>query len=274
MTLVSIPKSKPQPDVVAYAPQELHLFKAFTRATFAADYGVEAPPYDPGRKRKDWFDSTVDISDPGAIAVYRTLGRDATGAWKLRQLAIPVGEAGTINLEGGTGYPPYFPKPTRATRGGSTINPVYLSLESEARLLNIELGGDGVVDDGASAVLSVWYPADEPRRSWALIWKRYPKNVGGLLLSRHQYGIGRPGHWNLAGDDPMWVPAPLPPTGENDTRPWREMPYRELLPNEKFQAVLGGMGVQVVRTDKVSAETGGLAEVLALLREILVVVKK
>src|SRR6266404_4533333 len=244
---VSQPVIPPQPNLAVYGTQELALFKDYTRDTYRAAFGVEAPHWDPSRLKKSWFDSTADRSDPANVAIYKIVAKDQSGNWAIRQLVMPAQEAGAVNLPGAQVYPPYVVAPTQAARGGSGINPIYLSLESDARTLMAELGGQGLVDEVNTSVFLIVYPADEPRRAWDILFQGHAENAGSLLFNRNTKGIGAPGRWDLSSPTPVWVPAPLPPTGLDDTRPSREMPVRELLPNEKLQT--GLMGVSVIRTD-------------------------
>src|SRR5579871_1712074 len=126
----SQPVIPPQPDQIASGVQELALFNSYTRDSYLAAFGEQAPAWDPSRLRKTWFDSTVDTSDPGNVAVYKIIGLDQTGAWGVRQLVIPAAEAATVNLPGAVTYPPYTVPPTQVSSGGSTINPNYLSMEA------------------------------------------------------------------------------------------------------------------------------------------------
>jgi hypothetical protein len=246
-TPVSQPVIPPQPDLEAYGVQELALFNTYTRATYQAAFGVQAPAWDPTRLTKTWFDSTVDTSNPANIATYQIVGTDPSNNWVIEPLTMPAPEAATVNLTGAITYPPYVVAPTDATRGGSVLNPIYLSLESDAQAFMIEFGGTSLLDEGATPVLPAIYPPDEPRRLWDVLINGTPVNVGALLQDMNANGVGAPGQWETSGGQPMWVAAPPAPTGSNDTRPPRPMPVRSLLPNEKLQT--GLMGVSVVRTD-------------------------
>ncbi len=272
-TPVSQPVIPPQPNQEVYGVQELALFKSYTRDTYRTAFGVEAPPWDPSRPKKTWFDSSV---DGASMVTYRIVGMDQSGHWMLQPLAIATQEAGTVNLPGSVSYPPYVVAPTATTRAGSGINPIYLSLESEARALLATLGGDGLLDEGVTPVFPVVYSPDEPRRLWALLFKGKPVSVGALLLNRNANGVGSPGQWDTSGSEPVWVPAPPASTGLNDVRPPRPMPVRDLLPNEKLQA--GLMGVSVVRADlqKQSDEQSGqfTADDRATLQHIYQVVSR
>ena len=246
-TPVSAPVIPAQPNLLAYGIQELGLFASFTRDSYLAAFGVQAPAWDPTRLRKSWFDSTVDMSDPADVVVYNIVGADQSGNWTIKQMVIQTAEAAAVNLPGSITYPPYTIAPTAATRGGSFINPNYLSHQSDAEALMNQFRASGLFDEGQSSTFPVQYPESEPRRLWDFLFNGLIINVGDLLLSRNTLGIGSPGHWDTSTGQPMWVADPPAPTGLDDTRAPRDMPVRTLLPNEKFQ--IGLMGVSVIRTD-------------------------
>jgi hypothetical protein len=152
-----------------------------------------------------------------------------------------------VNLPGTLSYPAYTVAPTQATRGASGINPLYLSLESDAQALMAELGATSILDEGNTAVFPVVYPPNELRRVWDVVFQGQPLNVGALLSGKYAKGIGAPGHWDTTHGNVVWVADPPAPSGFDDTRPPRPMPVRDLLPNEKFQT--GLMGVGIIRTD-------------------------
>jgi hypothetical protein len=269
---MTVPHSEPlvpaQPKQPSYGFSELALFKNYTRDSFRAAFGVEAPAFDPARLIKTWFDSTADASDPANIVIYKTISSDAKGQWGIRQLVMPAREAATLNLPGSVSYPEYVIAPTKAARGGVTgIWPVTLSLLSEAEALLEELGLKEVElrDEGATSSLPVYY-GDEPRRQWFFGYKGSTYGIGELLASKHRNGIGAPGHWSV-GDAIAWIADPPAPTGLNDTRVPREMPVRELLANERISMTL--MGPTVLRTDLQTESTGQFTDGdRAVLREI------
>jgi hypothetical protein len=246
-TPVSRPVVPAQPNSLAYGTSDLALFTTYTRASYLAAFGQQAPAWDPSRVRKSWFDSTVDTSDPSNVAVYKVISIDSTGNWGVHQMLMPASEAASVNLPGAVTYPPYSVPPTQVTSGGSPINPNYLSLQSDAQALMTALGGTGLLAESGNSVFPIIYPASEPRRIWDFVIDGQLVNAGALLLAQNANGIGAPGHWDLTSGEPVWKADPAPPTGENDARPPRWIPVRDLLPNEKLQA--GLMGVSVVRTD-------------------------
>ena len=276
---MTIPFSQPvipaQPNKDSYGFSEIALFKTYTRESFRAAFGVEAPAFDPSRVIKTWFDSNADTSDAANVVVYKVAAADAKGNWSLRQMVIPAVEAATVNLPGAISYPEYVIAPSRAARAGvSPIWPVNLSLESEARTLLAELGLPGLplVDEGIGTVFPINY-ADDPRRVWNFVYKGVGYNVGTLIASKFRNGVGAPGHW-MVSDTIEWIAAPPAPTGAGDQRPPREIPVRDLLPNEKIGMTL--MGPTILRTDRQQAAaeaSGQFTEAdRALLRQILAIV--
>ncbi|MEO5924840.1 MAG: hypothetical protein ABIR70_13555 [Bryobacteraceae bacterium] len=268
-----IPRSEPvvpiQPKQDSYGFRELALFQTYTREGIRADYGVEIPAFDPTRVIKTWFDSTVDTSDPANIVIYKVIAQDAKGQWSVRQMVMPAREAATLNLPGVILYPSYVIAPTKAARGvNSGIWPETLSLRSEGLALLGELGLSNLqlFDEGEGSVFPVVYGDDEPRRQWFFVYKGEVHGVGGLLGIKNAKGIGYPGHWAV-GETIDWVPDPEPPTGLKDARPPREVPVRDLLPNEKIAMTL--MGPIIVRTDRMQAQAEASGQFTEMDRQTL-----
>lgn len=243
MKPVSLPTPRPQPDAVQYGVQELQLFPVFTRQSFAEKFGQEPPVFDPNRKAKTWFDSSMEGLDPEEMVTYRVVG-DRGGQPVLRQIAMTRQEAATVNLPGDYRYPAYEISPTRATRGGVVINPEYLSEEATARSILAAAGRGVLVDEGDTPQFAVVYPAGETRRMWAIVIDGQSQNAGVLWKERCARGVGSPGRWELDGAWLRWEPA-LPAAAE--VRGVWEVPVRDLLPNEALQA--GRFAPVVVRTD-------------------------
>ncbi len=245
----SQPTVQPQPNQEFYGIDSLALFQAYTRDTYREAFGSDAAPWDPSRRTKTWFDSTVESSQ-GNPAAYKVVGQDSSGTWGLRPMTMPAIEAATVNLPGAIAYPVYVIQPTNATRGGTPINPLLLSVAADASAMMTTLGGAQLVDQGVAPVYPVVYPQDEPRRMWGIVLSGgIQENVGALLQMRNSQGVGAPGHWDLNPRTLAWIPDPPAATGLHDPRPPSEMPVRDLLPNEVLQPGVMGFGVRVVRTD-------------------------
>lgn len=245
-TPVSQPVTPAQPDLECYGIQSLALFVSYTRDSYLAAFGVQAPVWDPTRVTKTWFDSTVDTSNPANTATYNIVSVNSSGVWELTPLTMAATEAASVNLTGSVTYPAYAVAPTDASSGGAVINPQYLSLQSQAQALMTQLGGTALTEETGNAAFPIIYPSDEPRRIWDFYVNGILCNAGQLLAQQNANGVGAPGAWQITVNGPVWTPT-VEPTGLNDTRPARPMPVRNLLPNEQLQA--GLMGVSVIRTD-------------------------
>ena len=105
--LVSLPIVPPQPNKEVYGFAELALFQTYTRETYLASFGVQAPAWDPSRPSKFWFDSTADASAAGNVVAYKIFAVDSTGTWALQQLVLRAAEASAVesnqNLDGRDG---------------------------------------------------------------------------------------------------------------------------------------------------------------------------
>ncbi len=263
---VSLPVIPPQPNEATFSYVDLALFQEYSRETYRSAFGVDAPPWDPTRLYKTWFDSTVFIPQPNTVS-YQIFGQDSTGNWGFQSLTLALADAAAVNLPGAITYLQYVVQPTSATRGASGMSANYLSLQSDANALLPIFAGTGVVDQGITPVFPVVYPASEPRRMWAIVMPNGNQlNVGLLLLEMNVAGIGAPGHWDTSADSspngsPVWVANPPAPTGLDYTGPHCAMPVRALLPNEQVSVqILGIVSSPVIlRTDlgQAAAELAG-----------------
>lgn len=196
-------------------------FPQYTRASFQAAAGIQAPAWNPAYPIKDWF-------DPDAVA-----GRDYTyQVWngsvtspELIPLTLPGAEALTVNLPGTPTFAPYQVEPTVATRQVHfaglaftpvAVDPLTLSTKAEADRL-AAIAGAAVVDPTASPnqfLIFTW--GGELRRPYVLMPPGVTgdptaggQNVGQLLASMNAAGIAAPGHWSaaqLALHVLAWVP--------------------------------------------------------------------
>ena len=69
------------------------------------------------------------------------------------------------------------------------MNPIYLSLESDARALMTELGGNSLQQEDLPSFPAT-YPGDEPRRQWYFLVQGQAVNVGALLLTPQRARCG------------------------------------------------------------------------------------
>ena len=278
----SVAAALPQPEAAVYTTDALALFKTYTRNSYLAEFGVQAPAWDPARPAKNWFDSAANASAPESPRAYTIAGQDQSGNWGFQPMTLTAGDAATVNLPGAVVYPPYQPASTQATRARQSINPVYMVLQADAEAVMAEVGGNGLFDEGAIAKNPVSYPAvnypmDEPRRMWAFQVKGQQYYAGLLLASKYALGVGWPGHWDFSHGYPLWVSGAPAPTGVMDPRSPVPMPVRALLPNERLQAGPMGIGVLVARTDLAPAPAGAggfTADDRNTLRRILEIVSR
>ncbi len=253
-TLSSPPLIPPQPSQASYGVDALELFKTYSRDSFQAAFGVQAPAWNAAYPPKAWFDSSVDPTQAGATVTYQVIGQDPTGQWVMQNLEMSAAEAAAINLQGSITYPPYAPAASATTRDGYVVNRIYLTMQADAQALMTTLGGTNLTDDGASKTDPAIYPPDEQRRIWQFTIGTAVYNAGLLLASEYAQGVGWPGHWDQSRGYPVWVADPPVPTGVNDPRPQVGIPVRALLPNEQLGTLMG-IGPVVIRTDLTPSNT-------------------
>ena len=92
MKPISQPAEQAQPDQISYGVDSLELFQTYTRETYRAAFGSEAPPWDPSRPPKAWFDSTVFDATAQALT-YLVVARDSDGRGILQPLTLSPAEA-------------------------------------------------------------------------------------------------------------------------------------------------------------------------------------
>lgn len=200
-------------------------FPQYTRASFQAAAGIQAPPWNPAYPIKDWF-------DPAAIAgvdsVYQVWNASVT-APALITLTIPGAEAMTVNLPGTPTFAPYVVAPTPATKqvhfaglafAPVAVDPGTLSALADANRL-AAIAGAAVVDPTAAPnqfLIFTWN--GEVRRPYVLMPPGSTgdptaggQNVGQLLAAVNAAGVASPGHWDaaqLALHILAWVPETAP----------------------------------------------------------------
>lgn len=217
-------------------------FPMYTRDSYFKTFGKAAPPADPTKRPKAWI----------GTGSYLFLQGLAT----LVQDSVP-GNENDVNIEGAGPFTAYVLQPTKASTagpGGQPYNPLYLSLEADARALMAAIGGKNLRDEGANAFLPISYPADELRREWEFDSPGgIGLNAGSLLYARNMAGVGSPGHWNTVTPVPSWVPQ-LHPVPKDLNNPWGP-PCRALAPNESIGP--GMLGVpQLIVDDGTPAQPG------------------
>lgn len=258
-TPVCVPQDPNQPDQAIYGLSALQRVPLYTRVSFSAAFGTQAPDFDSTKPPKYWFDSTADTSNATNLAVYKQISVSGLSA-DVAQLQMPATEAAAVNIPGLIIFPPYAILSTAATIDGQPINADVLSGYQDAVNLaaSWNLGSSAVFDgDAAIGPFSVAYPASETRRQWMILFQGAAQNVGVSVATMYAKGMGHPGAWDLSGAEPIWIPTPDPPDGITSgvPQPGTEVPVpvRALLPNEQIISTLGG--AMIARTDMSSAST-------------------
>ena len=253
-----------------YPISELYRFELFDRDSYKAKFGSQAPPYDPSRRIKRWFDPQA----PGEMYNYYRYRYFDFDAREFRDAEITVGEARTINLPGRYDWGKYEVHPTPAMIVGpppsvpQKLNPELLSDRADAEYFAASWKGEVVEDSPKEGPFRIdWF--NETRRIYEI---RMPDgqqyNVGLLLKAWHSAGYGAPGKWEMTPFGPVWKPDPQY-DGSNDCRPEVPVPCRELGPNEELH--ITPFGVTVYRTDVESPYNPTIsfeAKVLAALQRI------
>lgn len=270
MAPVSLPVSPAKPVETTYGIERLEVYKRYTRESFKAAFGVDAPNWDPTRRAKAWFNSQlVGAGD----SFYGYLGYDEA-TQSLRSVTIPSREAATVNLPGVTPWEPYEVAPTNAIEklGHQPINAMRLSTHAQAlTMMNaLKLNNQTVVDEG----LGVIDYGDDDRREWAIL----PDggNVGLLLELQGQSGVGHPGKFGRSADGTwFWTPAEVQ-DGINTgvaTEQAVPVPLRPLTPDERF--IIGFGGRPEITRDAPSSSAGAdpridqIATDVAWIRKVL-----
>lgn len=252
----SRPEPAAPPEQERYGVAELQLFPRLTRASYLERFGEQAPAWNRSRRIQRWFDTSVldeAGGDPRDRIVSYEVFDPATG--RFEQMQMTAAEACVPNLPGTVSYAKYQVAPTRAVLKNvvdgseSPLNAAYLCELEEARQVAKELGArewDVRQSEFGGPWRFVWN--GETRRLWTVDWKGQRLQASMLLAQRHGHGVGAPGHWDLTGAEPVWIPEVPGDTGERDPRPEVPIPMRRLLPNERLEQGLGGVWV-VVRED-------------------------
>lgn len=243
------PVDPPQPAHNPFSVGELAQYRRITREQYRQMAGKQAPPFDPSRGQKLWWNS-------GAAAdyVYTAFNyQDGT----FYTVTMPKEEAQEPNLPGDYDYPDYAPT-SPATINGHTA--VYiLSSTEQADKLATDIGAAWVdagfeVSGGKLQVFVDTFTQSqiqmngETRQVHRLL---YPdggsENCGQLLKRQNEKGndgkggVGYPGKWVVRAPTVTWNRATdLVTSGEEVA-----MPVRALLPNEQ-QPVAAGVGQWVI----------------------------
>ena len=190
----------------------LYLFAVYlTRAGYLAVTGNQAPPFDPTKPVKNWFDPAPN-GQPYLMF--------DTAAGKLITMPLPVSIAATVNLPGTYNYPAFVETPTDATQNclvseiaPTPIDPATLCLVPEAQAIAKAIaflfpGKTVTVAQQAYGMFYGVFPKDELRRQWCILVNGVSPYGAGfdlhaktLILKRDSAGVGAPQRWIYAPAD-------------------------------------------------------------------------
>jgi len=263
------PVIKPQPSTAVYGVGEIYLFQTYnTRDAYESAFGVQAPPFNPAKPAKLWFDKTVQTP----TVTYQTLDLVTL---KNVTLTLSKEDAASVNIPGAYRYDPYLPKPAECVRWipglpmpSTPFESQMVSEKSEAEALAQEIGGTlrlATTEGGTLSGFAVKCGTGDTRNVWEVVTPAGSDYAGRLLAKKYALGVGSPGKWQ--GLD--WVPV----TPVTTTSNYMRTPVRQLLANEKF--LKNPFGNQIERTDMDQANAGGMTLAdRAKLDEILKIVKE
>jgi hypothetical protein len=190
----------------------LYLFAVYlTRASYQATFERQAPPFDPTKPVKNWFDR--DANGQPYLMFDTTAG-------KLITMPLPAAIASSVNLPGSYNYPAFVETPTDATQNclvseiaPTPIDPATLCLQTEAQAIAKAIaflfaGKTVTVAQQAYGMFYGVFPADELRRQWCILVNGVSPYGAGfdlhaktLILGRDSGGVGAPQHWIYAPAD-------------------------------------------------------------------------
>lgn len=258
MNPTSLPVIPAAPSTPAYGIADLDLFKTYTRASFLASVGEQAPPYDPTQRTRTWFDTSA---SPGPyVAIDPGTGQSVS-------LAVPKNVA-LPNLAGAYEYPEWNNPPTTVAElnfGGGLPSPGTLPAAELCSAQDAEAVKDAcpvgttVGEDPTDASSINW--GSETRRRYTVNVPNGPQGVYAAILRAEMTaihrdpsggyisgGVGSPGSFQLQGGSLVWVPLPDPGLSASGAM---LVPTRPLLAGESIQP--GIMGVMQI----VNANNGG-----------------
>lgn len=268
------PVTPTQPAAFTYAVNTLELFPTYTRASYLAKTGFQAPPFDITRPAKAWYDSTAT-----GTTTYSVYNQSITQP-AFVSVTLSKGVANSVNLPGLPTYPTYTQAQSNiiVTNGssGSGYSSLYQSTLDQANSLKAEIGDSTIaVTSGLGPMFpgAVYSYQKIDASNPVGIYFLNGQNVGQLLQQRNANGVGFPGTWakNALGNY-SFTPATLN-DGSTSTLGTTAVPVRALLSNEKLVSVANGLipTVEVVRTDLPSTlpSTGPSSDFTAADRAVL-----
>ena len=268
MSPASLPVTPAQPDLPSYGIPALNLFQTWTRASYLAAFGIQAPPYDNTQPTRTWFDSSA---QPGPYSVIQVSGTSAT----VGPLAVPK-DVGLPNLPGAYQYVAWVNPATTVAQvqepgfGPTPFNnaAALCSLADAEAVLTALPAGASISEESLDAQI-LW--GTETRRQYVLTVPGGARfNAAYLRAMMTQQitdpqgnvlgGVGAPGSFTISGNAANWTLAPDPGLSAGPAMP---VPCRALLSNERFEPGLLGAGGMIVRTDKQQAGNSGFSDAQA-----------
>jgi hypothetical protein len=236
---------------------DLRLFPEYTRESYEAVCGAQAPPFDNTKPVKTWF-------DPAGAGAYSQLVNGAPPSFA--PLVMSPSEAKTVNLPGMYRYPKYVRAATPAVFvWAGSARPQFpsgwLATDQQAAEIAAELGTSPFLP---TEDVIEW--RGETRRNWVVLAGGQQHYVGTLFEQKSFYGVGSPGKWALENCAPTWNPAPQP-TQPLDNR-IVPMPVRTLAGDEEFASTPFGWLVRKKGSEPVPAPASDTAEILRLVTAV------
>lgn len=264
MNPASLPATPVQPDLASYGISALNQFQTWTRASYLAAFGAQAPSYDPTQATRTWFDTT---SQPGPYSVIQVSGTSAV----VVPFAVPVNVT-VPNLPGPYQYPAWVnPSTTVAQMQEPGFGPTpfgnaaaLCSLADAEAVLAALPAGASISEESLDAQI-LW--GTETRRQYVLTVPDGGRfNAAYLRAMMTQQitdpqgnvlgGVGAPGSFTISGNAAIWTLTHDPGLSAAAAMP---VPCRALLPNERFEPGLLGAGVMIVRTDMQQPGSSGFS---------------
>ena len=274
--LVTVATPQPQPAVATYNTSALTTYPQYTRSSYIAVTGRQAPNYDGTMPTKLWS-----ATDATAFGWYPPASETFT------TFTMTAAQAAAVNIPGVQTFPPYTIAPTTATQVGPLLaQPNAIPAGSLATMAQgIAMAEAWGMSPPAAAVavsdtyntqfapFSISYNGDS--RQWLTInWNGLLINVGEMLQSEYANGVGAPGSWTntvnpAPGTNPVWVsvPAVNPPVNPSGPVPMRQL-NSDGATNEAWVATLGGLeiantAVPSAASNPTGSGTGGLTPLQA-----------
>jgi hypothetical protein len=273
MSITSLSREQPRPNLPHYALSLLELFRRWTRQSWEEEFGSQPEPFDPDQPKKDWFDTSENAGN-----YTRLQGQDSLAARPtFTEMKMTRDLAAKVNLPGAYRYSPYVPPLTQAITellndhgdivAKLPVNARDLTTEAQAAAIATEVGGVVEADTGWVASSTRW-PADELRRVWHVRVGDASYTAGWLVQMKNANGVGAPGTWVKDAQSLRWAPKPQITDHLDDKVKPVPAPVRRLDPDEDFGRPMPTSGWMVVRITPASGSDALLVQIMAALRQI------